>query len=267
MMVAPIPPPELRFSMSQNPDWTRDELILALDLFMDAQRKQLDSKDLRVIELSKLLNRLPLHEGQPRGSDFRNANGVSMKLGNFLRIDPSYSGKGLARGNKLEQEVWDEFADDRYRLRRVAANLRRSVEQRIAETRDVYGPVPDEEEFPEGGIHTRLHKVKERSRRVVEAKKELVLQTTGKLACEVCDFDFRATYGDIGENFAECHHRVPIAQLTPDHRTRASDLAIVCANCHRMLHKSRPMLDIDELRAIVRQNGTRSGSEHPAGRG
>jgi 5-methylcytosine-specific restriction protein A len=250
--------------MPRNPDWTRDELILALDLFIDAKRKQLDSSDLRVIELSELLNRLPLHSGRPRASDFRNPNGVSMKLGNFLRIDPEYSGKGLARGNKLEQEVWDEFAGDLYRLRRVASNLRNSVQHVVAERQARYGSAVAEEEFPEGAILTRLHKVKERNPRAVEAKKQSVLQATGKLACEVCDFDFHMTYGELGANFAECHHQIPIAQLAPDYPTRVSDLSVVCANCHRMLHKSRPLLEVGELRAIVLQQAGHAASEHEA---
>jgi 5-methylcytosine-specific restriction protein A len=61
-----------------------------------------------VIELSELLKALPIHAHRPDAEKFRNPNGVSMKLSNFLRFDPSYQGKGLPRGNRLEREVWDE---------------------------------------------------------------------------------------------------------------------------------------------------------------
>ena len=86
--------------MSRNPNWTRDELILALNLYINAGRVQLDNNDPRVIELSELLNNLPIHPTELRQAKFRNPNGVSMKLGNFLSIDPKYDGVGLQRGSK-----------------------------------------------------------------------------------------------------------------------------------------------------------------------
>jgi 5-methylcytosine-specific restriction protein A len=97
----------------------------------------------------------------------------------------------------------------------------------------------------------RLHHSKERSRKVVEQKKRKVLQETGSLACEACDFDFFKVYGQLGYEFAECHHTVPVSELTATHKTRLSELAILCANCHRMIHKSRPMVTVQGLRAVV----------------
>jgi predicted HNH restriction endonuclease len=58
-------------------------------------------------------------------------------------------------------------------------------------------------------------------------------------------------YGLLGQGFAECHHLVPISRLEPGHRTRLEDLAIVCSNCHRMLHKSRPMMGVSQLKELV----------------
>ena len=78
-----------------------------------------------------------------------------------------------------------------------------------------------------------------------------MLQRTGRLTCEACDFDFEERYGKLGLGFAECHHRLPIARLSVTLRTRLSDLAIVCANCHRMIHRSRPLLTVEELRHLV----------------
>jgi 5-methylcytosine-specific restriction enzyme A len=40
-----------------------------------------------------------------------------------------------------------------------------------------------------------------------------------------------ATYGQLGEDFIECHHRLPLS-TTGERRTRLSDLALVCSNCH-----------------------------------
>lgn len=115
------------------------------------------------------------------------------------------------------------------------------------------GQAVSDEEFPEAREKMRLHRQKERNPKAVRRKKETVLAEKGKLRCEVCDFDFAVTYGVLGGGFAECHHRTPLAKLSEGHRTRLSDLAIVCSNCHRMLHR-RHVLTVEELRKIVLAN-------------
>lgn len=238
--------------MSRNPDWTRDELILALDLYFRMGRKQLNADHPEVVELSKILNQLPIHSFEIRKNDFRNVEGVSMKLGNFSALDPDYQGTGLARGSKLDKVIWNEFSQENYRLRMLAKNITTSLNQINDKSLEAYNvELDDEEEFPEGKILTRLHKYKERQSKAAKSKKQLVLKKTGKLSCEVCGFDFLVTYGKIGNGFAECHHMLPIADLVPGHRTRVDDLAIVCSNCHSMIHKSRPMLSISQLKEII----------------
>src|SRR5690606_15771777 len=93
----------------------------------------------------------------------------------------------------------------------------------------------------------RIHVYRERKPELVREKKARVLEQTGRLACESCGFDFERVYGDIGKGFAECHHRTPISQLRPGDRTRLEDLAIVCPNCHRMLHRTEPMVSVQAL--------------------
>jgi hypothetical protein len=113
------------------------------------------------------------------------------------------------------------------------------------------GTTPGPEEFAEGSELRVLHRRKERNRKAVQRKKEQVLAAHGRLCCEVCDFDFQAVYGSLGEGFAECHHRVPLSELSAGHKTKLSELAIVCANCHRILHRCRRMMSIEELRVVV----------------
>lgn len=242
--------------MKRNPPWTRDELILALDLYFRAGRRQLRPVELEVIQLSQLLNRLPFHARENRGADFRNPQGVSMKLANFLAIDPTYSGIGLQQVSKLDREIWNDFADSEERLTRTAAAIAKTVNH-IAESGPVYFDelVYDDVDFAEGKVLTSLHKKKERSQRAVNEKKQQVLKATGKLLCEVCGFDFVQVYGGLGEGFAECHHTVPMSELGMTSRTRLSDLAILCANCHRMIHRGRPhMLSLSELRDLINEN-------------
>jgi predicted HNH restriction endonuclease len=109
------------------------------------------------------------------------------------------------------------------------------------------------EEFVEGRLLLVLHKRKERNPKAARRKKQLALATTGRLECEVCGFDFESIYGSLGVGFAECHHRVSLSELSENHRTKLRELAIVCANCHRMLHR-RPYYTLERLRSIIAGN-------------
>ena len=111
--------------------------------------------------------------------------------------------------------------------------------------------IDGEDVFPEGHILTRQHVYRERSRTVVVAKIDQVWRRDGQLACAACGFDFLAFYGEVGRGFAECHHVVPLAEAAFIRKTRLADLAIVCANCHRMLHRTRPVLTVDELKSLI----------------
>ncbi|MCX2758979.1 HNH endonuclease [Vibrio sp. Sgm 22] len=102
----------------------------------------------------------------------------------------------------------------------------------------------------EGKPILRLHKSRERSAKLVKQKKKQVIKETGKLECEICSMDFEATYGELGNGFAECHHKNPLSLREENKETKLSDLAIVCSNCHRMLHRKRPWLKIEALKDI-----------------
>lgn len=86
--------------MTRNPSWTRDEIVLALNLYFKAGRKWLPPDHRDVIELSQLLNSMPIHRSTLRNKSFRNPQGVSMKLGNFLADDPKYKGEGLSANTR-----------------------------------------------------------------------------------------------------------------------------------------------------------------------
>jgi 5-methylcytosine-specific restriction enzyme A len=83
-----------------------------------------------------------------------------------------------------------------------------------------------------------LHRRREASVR----KKKLqaaMYENDGVLKCEVpkCGFDFKARYGKLGEGFAHVHHLTPLADAPADGRKVAlKELAVVCANCHAMIH-------------------------------
>jgi 5-methylcytosine-specific restriction protein A len=235
---------------TRNPSWTQDEHILALDLYFRFNPSKIGKKHASVVELSDLLNRLPIHPQALRGETFRNPDSVYMKLCNFLRLDPSYKGKGLSAGSKGEEVVWNMYAGNRSELTKIAEAIRASGERQISTL--LTQPLDeDEEAFPEGRVLTREHRTRERNRQLVERKKKAVLLAKGNLECEVCEFDFFSTYGELGREFVECHHLAPLSDLREERKTKLSELSIVCANCHRMLHRARPWKSIGELKAII----------------
>ena len=91
----------------------------------------------------------------------------------------------------------------------------------------------------------------ERDRSLVAAKKAAVLIATRRLACEVCTFDFFERYGDRGKEFCEVHHLRPLAS-GGFRQTALDDLAVVCSNCHRMMHRSDRVLSVEELRGYLK---------------
>jgi HNH endonuclease len=108
-------------------------------------------------------------------------------------------------------------------------------------------------EFPEGKKQQTIHYRRERSAKLVKHVKSEFKRKHGRLYCEACEFDFERTYGQVGVDFIEAHHVIPVSELQPGSKTRPSDMALVCSNCHRMLHKKRPWMAIGELRALLIQ--------------
>jgi hypothetical protein len=105
--------------------------------------------------------------------------------------------------------------------------------------------------FPEGIAYERLHTTRERNRNLVLLAKRRAMSRDGHLACQVCNFDFSKVYGDLGCDFIEAHHTIPLSQLDGVRETRIEDLALVCSNCHRMLHRRRPWLGMKDLKAVL----------------
>lgn len=103
----------------------------------------------------------------------------------------------------------------------------------------------------EGAARLVSHLRRERNRALVEAKKAATLSTKGRLCCEVCGFDFSATYGTLGDGFCEVHHLVPLSASSESITTTLDDLAVLCSNCHRVIHRSTPMLSVTELSKVV----------------
>ncbi|RQO40183.1 hypothetical protein DBR39_04335 [Chryseobacterium sp. KBW03] len=106
----------------KNPHWTREELILALDLYFKIEYGQMHGTNPRVRELSNLLSMFNEDKGFQRSE-----GSVSLKLANFKRIDPDFEGKGMTGGGQLEEVIWKEFYNNKSLLQKTAAKLKKNI--------------------------------------------------------------------------------------------------------------------------------------------
>jgi 5-methylcytosine-specific restriction protein A len=72
--------------------------------------------------------------------------------------------------------------------------------------------------------------------------------------CQACDLDFVKRYGAIGQGFIEAHHLKPISELeegVPVKYDVALDFAVLCANCHRMIHRTEDPSDLEGFKKLI----------------
>ncbi|MCB4859178.1 hypothetical protein K7W03_06140 [Sphingobium sp. PNB] len=93
---------------SRNPDWNRDEIILALDLYFTDPANPPGKDSPAVAELLALLNKMHRLSGAKTCDTLSNANGIYLKMMNLRALDPTYlaQGKvGMKAGGALERVV------------------------------------------------------------------------------------------------------------------------------------------------------------------
>ena len=130
--------------------------------------------------------------------------------------------------------------------------------ERLGWTRGAKAPQDylDPRAFLEGDRRRLLTQHIRRERRLRNLKLQDAQRRSpgGRLRCEVprCGFDFEAAYGALGHAYAEVHHLKSLASYGGEaHLIRLQDLAVICANCHAMVHRygeCRP------LRGLVKRN-------------
>ncbi|MFI0352903.1 HNH endonuclease [Actinomadura sp. 9N407] len=228
------PDPDDTENKPKSPDWAWDEIVLACALTYKNDWREVKRSDPRAMELSDLLQLLPVHPHWARGDDFRNFNSVQRKTADIATAHPSYRGKAT-RGGQLTRQVVNEFIKNPERMLATADQIKNTIAsedtaliEKIAQT----STAEEDVSADEGQVLERLHRVRERDPGLRRAK----IRASATLACEACDFDFSKQYGTHGEGYIEVHHIVPLHQAGPS-KTRLADLALLCSNCHRMSHR------------------------------
>ncbi len=99
----------------------------------------------------------------------------------------------------------------------------------------------------EGRRRLVLHLQRERNQAVVRDKKK----QTASLDCQVCGFSFHCAYGSAASDYCEVHHLLPLSEVEHTTRTRMEDLAILCANCHRVVHLKNPPYTLNQVTRLL----------------
>lgn len=234
-----------------NIKWTTDEWLIALAFYLEHRESfaRLNRESPEIKRLSEQLRRLRNSlAGVP--ASYRNPTGVFMQVASLAGLDPDHKWKGT-RPSKLAREVWEAHAQNPEWVKRVAQQIRMEANPEY--------PIPSPEalsvmEAPEGRVLTYLHIRRERNASLVRKKKALFTERYGRLFCEICIFDYEKRYGPHGRGFIETHHTRPVSELDPDDGSvvKLTDLLLICASCHRMIHHKRPWLTPEALKSKIR---------------
>jgi len=233
-----------------NPDWSEEETILALDLYLSSGRNAISKHDPRVLQLSELLQRIPWPEGTTKNDKFRNNEGVSMKVYNLRSVD---LGRGL-RNTIMDRAVWAKYGNKPEVAARLAAEIRVEIRDHGLQLAAEIQLGDDDTPYPEGRILTAMHKRRERNPQL-RAKMLGSRKKQGLLYCEMCEWGRSFEFPEYLTAALETHHVVPLSAHEAQ-ETRLADLALLCSNCHRLIHRAiavqKRWVGIAECAALLR---------------
>jgi hypothetical protein len=155
---------------------------------------------------------------------------------------------------KFGQVDWNWLTQDFHLfVFRNILNLYKAKETKLTEIADEFEPIGIE-----GQGKIAIHLRYERNNGLIRKIKESAIKANPMLNCEVCGFSFFEKYGELGQGFIEAHHKRPLSE-TKETKTTRDDIALVCSNCHKMIHRGISQLEdnsimtIDELKALLNE--------------
>ena len=88
-----------------------------------------------------------------------------------------------------------------------------------------------------------------------------------KGTCEACEVRFGSVLGGRGVRVLQVHHRQQLAMNDVPRVTKVKDLAVVCANCHALLHmQPKRALTVEKLRSLLAADSGRTRTKRRSGR-
>ena len=219
-----------------NASFTRDEAILALDVFYSAEDNRVASDSKEMDELSRLLRRLPIHQAEKQNPDFRSSSGITNQLNLFRRS--LNTGKKHPNVGKLFFDVAFEYENKLNELHDTAQAIRRNEEYFLI----TYGAASENDVFPEGILLSHLH-------RKIEV--QVASRISHSDCCAICNMKPELYYQPCG-SLLQLHLLVPPALLDGGKKYGADSFITVCPTCHAALHAYRPWLTRENCGELLR---------------
>ena len=235
--------------------WTRDELILVLDLYLNNRKTSYKLPTGTLARYSSYLKKIHGIEKND-SSDIRSPESVEIRLRNYASLDPYW----LAQGKKGLQnsetaafrEIWAEFHEHPEDVSEIANEIKRALS-----SNDYILPKTNLDERKakvfEGKQQLRSHYSRERKSQR-KAKLKAFMASYGSLFCEVCDDDYANYDEEVRAKVFEVHHNVPLAIAFHQVGTRLDDLSVLCANCHRAIHAYEEVPTVQQMREMLISN-------------
>ena len=216
--------------------FTRDEVILALDVLYSSENGRVTADSDEIKELSLLLNRLPIHPLENRRADFRNPHGVAVQLSKFR--SNCNTGKKDPHLGSVFFDVAFEYEDRVNELHSIAKAIRKNKEVFVS----LFGSPLEDNGFPEGILLGHLHNI-------IEQRDGAKLELNDH--CEICNSRPALCYRNVGP-LLQNHLAVAPTLMDYSKKYRANSFLTVCPTCHAALHRYRPWLIKENCGDVLR---------------
>lgn len=158
--------------------------------------------------------------------------------------------KGLFKGMNISDAVAELTQSRVSDFKLVIASLKRFSKVVDDDNNRNDTVIDEEKEYAEGKEAYRIHRFRERDARLVQEAKKLFKQKHGELFCKACGINFEKVYGERGKDFIEAHHTKPVSEMKEGEKTKVEDIAMLCSNCHRIIHR-KPTITVEELKDTI----------------
>lgn len=131
---------------SQRRDWTREEIVLAFDLYCRIPFSKISKSNKQIIDLAGLIGRTP--------------SAVGLKMANLARFDKELQSRnisGMLHGSKMDEKVWHEFYDNweelSYQAQKIIAQKKQTSVEKMLDCIDI-------EHIPVGEYREKMTKIR-----------------------------------------------------------------------------------------------------------
>ena len=219
-----------------NSRFTRDEVILALDVLFSSNNGHASANSDEMKNLSELLNRLPIYPSDKKRVNFRSPTGITKQLTMFQK-SCSTGSRNIDVGTTFFQ-VYFEFENCLDELHEIAMAIRKNE----CGFSDQFGCLEEMQDFPEGSLLGHLH----RNIEIRDGSK-----VGFKEKCEICGSMPKLYYQLCGQ-LLQHHLLVPPTELDYTQKYGAENFITICPTCHEALHRHRPWLKKENCEDILR---------------